>query len=52
MLSSAFTVWQPDSSGDMQGRFLINVIGNSQHWEKGSIKTETIPSFYIKGGYR
>lgn len=64
MISSAFVVWQGEGE-DRKGRFVVNLKQQSQHWPKGSVKMETIPSFAldlqkddtlmswdIKSGYR
>lgn len=48
MPSSAFTLLQPGSSGDMQVVFMINFSRQSKHWEKGSIKIERILLFAIE----
>jgi hypothetical protein len=64
MVYSAFTVWQGDVL-ERKGRFLVNLSRESQHWPRGSVKMETLPSFGlslckndyvmtwdIKAGYR
>ena len=64
MVSSSFVVLQDGSEG-WKGRFVVNFAKQSQYWEKGSVRMETIPayalelqagdhmlSFDIKAGYR
>ena len=40
-----FVVWQGD---EKKGRFVVNLSKQSQHWPKGSIKMETLPSFALE----
>jgi hypothetical protein len=64
MLSSSFVIWQDGSEG-RKGRFIVNLAKQSKHWEKGSVRMETLPayalelqksdhmvSFDIQSGYR
>ena len=64
MVSSAFWVWQGEGV-DRKGRFVVNLARQSKHWEKGSVRMETLPGFAldlkegdhlmswdIKSGYR
>jgi Reverse transcriptase (RNA-dependent DNA polymerase) len=64
MVSSSFLVWQDGSDG-RKGRFIVNLAKQSKHWEKGSVRMETLPayalelqegdhmiSFEIQSGYR
>jgi hypothetical protein len=44
MLSSAFTVWQGEGA-ERKGRFVIDFARQSRHWQKGSVKMETLPGF-------
>ena len=65
MISSSFVVWQEDTDGNEKGRFIVNFSKQSKHWEKGSVRMETLPayaiglkrgddmiSFDVKSGYR
>lgn len=47
LVSSSFVVWQGDGS-ERKGRFVVNLHLQSQHWKKGSIKMETLPSFALE----
>jgi hypothetical protein len=64
MVSSLFVIWQ-EGSGERKGRFIVNFAKQSKHWEKGSVRMETLPayalelqkgdhmiSFDIQSGYR
>jgi hypothetical protein len=44
MISSTFTVWQGDWL-ERKARFLVNLSRQNQHWPRGSVKIETLPSF-------
>jgi hypothetical protein len=46
MVSSAFTVWQGEEA-ERKGRFVINFARQSRHWQKGSVKMETLPGFAL-----
>lgn len=47
LVSSSFVVWQGEGS-ERKGRFVINLHRQSKHWDRGSIKMETIPSFSLE----
>jgi hypothetical protein len=64
MISSSFVVWQ-DGPERRRGRFVVNLLKQSMHWPKGSVRMQTLPeyalelihgekmvSFDIKEGYR
>jgi Reverse transcriptase (RNA-dependent DNA polymerase) len=64
MISSAFVVWQDGPEG-RKGRFVVNFSKQRKHWDKGSVKMESLAgysmsiqkgdhliSFDIKSGYR
>ena len=44
VISSAFVVWQ-EKDGERCGRFVINLSVQSAHWEKGSVRMETLTEF-------
>ena len=65
MISSSFFVWQEDTDGNENERFIVNFSKQSKHWDKGSVQVETLPayaiglkrgdhmiSFDVKSGYR
>lgn len=47
MISSAFTVWSGEGE-KRKGRFVINLHQQSQHWRRGSVRMETLPSFALE----
>lgn len=47
LVSSSFVVWQGEGQ-DRKGRFVINLHHQSKHWERGSIRMETLPSFSLE----
>ena len=47
MVSSFFVVWQDRSEG-RKGRFLVNFAKQSQNWEKGSVRMETLPAYALE----
>ena len=47
MVSSAFVVWQGEGE-ERKGRFVINFHKQSQHWSRGSVRMETLPSFAVE----
>lgn len=44
IISSAFVVWQESSEG-RKGRFVVNLSKQSKHWEKGSVRMESVSGF-------
>jgi hypothetical protein len=44
MISSAFVVWQDGSEGK-KGRFVVNFSKQSKHWEKGSVRMESLAGY-------
>ena len=46
ILSSAFTVWQ-DSGEKKKGRFVVNLSKQSKHWNKGSVRMESVSEFAL-----
>ena len=47
MVPSAFVVWQGEGE-EKKGRFVINFHKQSQHWSRGSVPLETLPSFVLE----
>ena len=47
IISSSFIAWQGHGE-EKKGRFIINLHKKSNHWAKGSMKMEKIPSFELE----
>ena len=53
VISSAFVVWQGEGE-ERSGCFVVNLSRQSTHWQKGTVRMETLPEFAMsvqKGDY-